>query len=47
MGSLIKHTGSNPRVGQIELNDLVFRRESYSVKSGNIVYIRVIKFKLA
>ena len=27
-------------------NILVFRHQHYSVRSGNIVYIRVIKFKL-
>ena len=28
------------------LNNLVFRRKPYSVRSGNIVLNRVIKFKL-
>ena len=31
---------------QLRINILVFRREPYSVRPGDIVYIRAIKFKL-
>ena len=33
-------------IGHDRLHTLVFRLEPYSVRSGNIVWIRVIRFKL-
>ena len=45
-GSYIAHHAVSPKGNFHILQNQVFRREPYSVRSGDIVYNRVIKFKL-